>query len=111
MANDYKKLSNEWGSKSRKWQAREKRGQLRKPTKEDLADAEASPEPKMREGTYTHKKTGKLYVTQRVGVINATNAQDGQKMVIYRAFGVTSLADHWYVREEAEFMAKFEFVE
>ena len=47
-----------------------------------------------------HLKTGAIY--QVVGeAINATDAQDGQGMVIYRRDGVT------FVREVHEFMEKF----
>lgn len=56
--------------------------------------------------TWRHNKTGHLYLIAEPGtVINATNAQDGQKMVVYhRADG----DDHsYYVREESEFRLKF----
>lgn len=49
-----------------------------------------------------HKKTGKLYVALGV-IINATNACDGQKMVLYaNEHGMT------FVREYEEFWEKFE---
>lgn len=41
MTNDYKKLSNEWGSKMRKAESRAVKSALRKPSKEDLEEAEA----------------------------------------------------------------------
>lgn len=40
MKNDYKKLTNEWGSKARKQEARQKKSTLRKPSREELAEAE-----------------------------------------------------------------------
>jgi hypothetical protein len=58
-------------------------------------------------GTYKNKKTGNLYVVQRTDIVNATNAQDGQRMVLYRPYGSGGTGT-WYVREEQEFLAKFE---
>jgi len=50
---------------------------------------------------YTNKKTGKEY--NRVGnVLNATNANDGEVMVLYERKG------NFYVREVDEFYEKFE---
>lgn len=47
-----------------------------------------------------HNKTGNLYI--KLGeVINATNAQEGQQMVIY------TRNDETFVRELREFEAKF----
>lgn len=83
----------------------------------------------MRNKIYRNKKTGDLYIVEQVGLINATNAQDGQKMVRYRKFGPDACSFHskWippgprsgcedcteinnqpeYVREEQEFLEKF----
>ena len=56
---------------------------------------------------YVHLKTGHLYLVIHRGLTNATNAQNGQKMVLYTPY--TKDRDHvpWYVREESEFDAKF----
>lgn len=55
---------------------------------------------------WKNKKTGGVYII--VGhVTNATNAQEGQEMVLYRR-----LADPWhFVRERSEFLEKFERTE
>lgn len=49
---------------------------------------------------WTHVKTGNQY-THLGHVINATNLQSGQRMVLYERDG------HRYVREESEFLEKF----
>lgn len=55
---------------------------------------------------WKNNKTGNLYVVEGT-TTNATNAQDGQKMVKYY-----SLDDNEpYVREISEFKEKFTFVE
>jgi hypothetical protein len=59
-------------------------------------------------GTYKHKKTGKIYqVGGGIKVINTTNAQDGQEMVMYvdpkKPFQI-------FVREEKEFKEKFTLI-
>ena len=51
--------------------------------------------------TYIHKKTGKLYEMDMT-VINATNAQDGQVMVLYHNY-----MGKYFVREAREFFQKF----
>ena len=56
-------------------------------------------------GIYKHKKTGKLYqVGGGISVINTTNDQDGQEMVMYidpkKPFQI-------FVREIKEFNEKF----
>lgn len=54
-------------------------------------------------GVYKHNKTGKLY-SFLDEVINATNANDGQVMILY----VTTIAEGpIYVREKEEFLTKF----
>lgn len=52
---------------------------------------------------YVHKKTGNRYV--KLGIaINATNAQDGQIMVLYQK---KSKKGSLFIREESEFCEKF----
>lgn len=51
--------------------------------------------------TYINKKTGKCYESDMT-VINATNAQDGQTMILYH-----DNHGNYYVREEHEFFEKF----
>lgn len=52
---------------------------------------------------WKNKKTEKEY--RGLGtVVNATNAEDGQVMVLYRDRG----GDQRYVREQKEFLEKFE---
>lgn len=59
---------------------------------------------------YIHLKTGKPYLVMHRGIINATNAQDGQKMVLYTPY--TKAHEHvaWYVRSEEEFHRKFRLI-
>lgn len=54
-----------------------------------------------------HKKTGKLYVAVAL-VTNCTNAQDGQRMVLYRERGELDGPRKWFAREMGEFLEKFE---
>ncbi len=56
-------------------------------------------------GEYVNKKTKGIYTVSDDIVRNATNAQDGQKMVLYR-----SLSNILFVREYNEFMLKFDKV-
>ena len=63
----------------------------------------------MRGGIYKHKKTGKLYQvadtdTMGLEVINTTNAQDGQEMVMYLD---PKKPNKIFVREKKEFNEKF----
>lgn len=51
---------------------------------------------------WRHKKTGNIYEVSYMEVINCTNAQDGQIMVLYKRGGKT------FVREINEFKEKFE---
>jgi hypothetical protein len=57
------------------------------------------------EGTWRNNKTGDLYLINDGNVIDATNATNGEVMVLYRK------AHHnppqQYVREKAEFLQKF----
>lgn len=65
----------------------------------------------MTEGFYTHKKTGKLYLVI-FSVLNCTNSNDGQKMIVYREARLkTRKEDRYFVREEKEFLEKFERTE
>jgi len=52
---------------------------------------------------YKNKKNGSIYTALNYEIINATNAQDGEKMVLY-----TDNKGGLYVREYREFMMKFE---
>jgi len=55
---------------------------------------------------YKNKKNGKLYGT--IGTaLNATNAQDGQAMILYAPLEENTVP---FVREHAEFFEKFEEV-
>ena len=54
---------------------------------------------------WKNKKNGKLYRILYYSVINATNAQDGQKMVVYE-----NMEGQIFVREQKEFYEKFEEV-
>lgn len=62
----------------------------------------------MRGGIYKHKKTGQLYqVADTMGfleVINTTNAQDGQEMVMYLD---PKKPNKIFVMERKEFDEKF----
>lgn len=50
---------------------------------------------------YVHTSTGNGYYVRSLEVTNATNAQDGQAMVLYQREG------ELYVRENQEFMERF----
>ena len=54
---------------------------------------------------WKNKKNGKLYRILYYSVINTTNAQDGQKMVVYE-----NMEGQIFVREQKEFYEKFEEV-
>lgn len=60
---------------------------------------------------YVHLKTGNLYLVIHRGLINCTNAQNGQKMVLYTPY--TKDREHvpWYTREESEFDEKFRLID
>jgi len=55
-----------------------------------------------------HKKSGRQYSIIFSGVINATNAQDGQEMVVYMGKTKDEKSVRVFVREEKEFEEKFE---
>ena len=48
-------------------------------------------------------KTGDVYVVEWRGIINATNANEGQRMILYSNIDTYQA----YVREENEFYEKF----
>lgn len=50
---------------------------------------------------YRHDKTGRIYNVESFNIVNGTNAQDGQTMVLY------SLGGKQFVRELEEFLEKF----
>jgi len=52
---------------------------------------------------YRNKKTGKIYFLINNRIINATNANDGQIMVLYK-----NENGDLFVRERKEFLIKFE---
>ena len=58
---------------------------------------------------YKHLKTGNIYYA--IGeVLNATNEQDGQTMILYYRDGKNDASDLIFVRETEEFHSKFERV-
>ena len=54
---------------------------------------------------FKHLKTGNIYEMVRDDVINCTNANDHQIMVLYKR---PDYPDLIFVREKSEFLAKFE---
>ncbi len=52
---------------------------------------------------YFNKKNGKPYAILYRHVINKTNANDGQRMVVYQDIETLEV----YTREESEFLEKF----
>lgn len=54
---------------------------------------------------FKHLKTGNIYEMLRDDVINCTNANDDQIMVMYKR---EDLPDLIFVREKSEFYQKFE---
>lgn len=56
---------------------------------------------------YIHLKTGNEYIVLHRGIINATNAQSGERMVLYTPYTHNPLHEPWYVRVESEFDQKF----
>ena len=57
--------------------------------------------------TYQHKKSGRLYEVLSEDVINATNTQDGQRMVYYKGTKKDDSGIGYFVREVDEFYNKF----
>ena len=56
---------------------------------------------------YKHLKTGNIYEVIRDDVINCTNANDEQIMVLYKS---EKSPDLLFVREKTEFLQKFELI-
>lgn len=54
---------------------------------------------------FKHLKTGNIYEMLRDDVINCTNVNDGQVMVLYKS---DKHPDMIFVREKTEFYSKFE---
>lgn len=57
--------------------------------------------------TYQHIKTGRLYMVINQNVINATNSDDGTRMVLYSGLKRNNLGCGLFVREFNEFHEKF----
>ena len=59
------------------------------------------------QGFYKHNKTGNIYYAEKI-LTNATNVNDGEKMVEYYSYGNQFVHfDEGYVRNYKEFMEKF----
>ena len=56
---------------------------------------------------YVNLKNGKTYEVVTFNAINATNAQNGQKMVVYIGEQTNEIKKGVFVREYSEFMTKF----
>ena len=54
---------------------------------------------------YKHRKSGEIYIVLDISVMNATNKQAGQPMVLYQ-----NEDGDKFVREHREFYNKFELV-
>lgn len=61
------------------------------------------------QSVWRHVKTGNLYRVIFANVLNATNAQNGQRMVVYTREDDPAKTDK-YVREIVEFSTRFELV-
>lgn len=57
-----------------------------------------------------HKKSGKKYFILNDCVINGTNANDGQMMVLYTGHKKNSESIGIFVREREEFFEKFKII-
>lgn len=57
---------------------------------------------------YRHKKSGRTYEVISESIINATNDQDGQEMVLYTGERRDGSGKGIFVRELSEFYDKFE---
>lgn len=53
-----------------------------------------------------HNKTGNTYLIISMEIINATNSNDGQQMVLY-----SNLTSQLFVREKVEFLNKFTVID
>lgn len=60
---------------------------------------------------WKNNKNGKLYEVLNYNILNCTNAQDGQKMYLYKVFSEEVLDsegnERLFVRSEEEFKIKF----
>ena len=60
-----------------------------------------------KQGFYKNNKTGNIYYAEKI-LINATNVNDGEKMVEYYSYGNQFVHfDEGYVRNYEEFLDKF----
>jgi len=57
---------------------------------------------------YKHKKSGRTYEVVSENIINATNSQDGQIMIMYIGDKKDDSGKGAFVREASEFYEKFE---
>jgi hypothetical protein len=57
---------------------------------------------------YRHKKSGRIYEVISESIINATNDQDGQNMIMYIGEKKDGSGKGIFVRESSEFFDKFE---
>lgn len=57
---------------------------------------------------YKNKKTDRVYEILNDTVFNATNAQNGQRMILYKLVNMNT--NMIFVREKEEFFEKFELV-
>lgn len=60
---------------------------------------------------YIHIKTGNEYLVLTDSVVNATNAQNGEVMVLYTPNTNDPNRSVWYIRLKSEFDAKFKLKE
>lgn len=56
---------------------------------------------------YIHIKSGKIYTIINMEIINATNKDDGDRMVLYKGMKRDGSGIGKFVREYNEFMEKF----
>ena len=56
---------------------------------------------------YKHNKSGRIYDVLSMGIINGTNKDDGDIMVLYRGMKRDGTGVGDFVREIKEFEAKF----
>lgn len=59
---------------------------------------------------YKHKKSGRYYEVVSKNIINATNINDGQVMIMYIGEKKDGSGKGVFVREVNEFLEKFEFI-
>lgn len=56
---------------------------------------------------YIHIKTGRIYTVISTNIINATNKNDGEIMVLYKGLKSDKTGGDMFVREYNEFYEKF----